>query len=132
MLKQQFLVLFLMALQLINAQTVVVSVKDTNEPISGVAIYNTEKTKSVVTDLDGKALLDKFSANELLILQHLSHETLTIVKSKVGAIIYLQPHSQDLEQVVISASKFEQKQKDVPQKIISLKDFKIYILLILI
>jgi len=124
MLRNQLVVLLLMALNLTTAQNIVVIEKETNEPIGGVAIYNIDKTKSVVTDIDGKASINDFSANETLIFQHLSRKTLQTTKSRItakGNRVYLEPSSQNLDQVVISASKFLQKQKDVPQKIISLK-----------
>ncbi|MBT8303788.1 MAG: TonB-dependent receptor [Bacteroidia bacterium] len=106
------------------AQEISIYNKTSKESIGGVAIYNVDKTKSVISDLDGKADISDFEENETIIFQHLSHRTALLVKSRIlknGNIVFLSGDSQYLEQVVISASKFEQKQKDVPQKILSLR-----------
>lgn len=109
---------------LLLAQEIMIYDIVTNEPVSGVAIYNFTKTKSAISDIEGKADITKFDRNEVLIFQHLSLIETKIIKSRIirnGLVVYMSSKAQNLEQVVISASKFEQKQKDVPQKIISLK-----------
>lgn len=106
----------------INAQEVVILDETSKEPIAGVAIYNSTKSKSTVSDIDGRAQLDKFSTNEKITFQHISHFTVTIVKSKVPQTLYLRPQPQDLDEIVISASKFEQNKKEVPQKIIGYRE----------
>ncbi len=108
----------------LSAQTITVYDISTNEPVSGVAIYNNSKSKSTITDINGKADITKFTKYEALIFQHISLVKTRLVKSRIirnGLGVYLFSNSQNLEQVVISASKFEQKRKDVPQKIISLQ-----------
>ena len=51
------------------AQDVSVIDNDTQEPISGVTIYNRNKTKSVITNFDGIASLDQFDNSETLFFQ---------------------------------------------------------------
>lgn len=104
----------------IQAQNVQVLSELTKEPIPGVAVFNSEKTKTTISDLDGKVVLNQF-AEERITFQHISFERHTILKSKIGEIIFLRPKSQDLDEVVVSASKFEQSKKEVPQRIISIK-----------
>lgn len=108
----------------ITAQTQNIKVlsKDTNEPIIGVAIYNIDKTKSVVTNFLGEANLDEFSNSEIIYFKHLSHILRRIVKTELGPLnrVYLNSNTQGLEEIVISASKFEQSKKDIPQKIVSI------------
>ncbi len=113
---------FLLLVTSLSAQQIKVLNKLTEEPISGVAIYNLDKTKSVVTNFKGEALLDEFSDSETIYFQHLSHLLKTIVKSELKnvTIVFLDSNTQGLEEIVISASKFEQSKKDIPQKIISL------------
>ena len=43
------------------------------------------------------------------------------VKSNLNDTIFLSPKSTDLNEIVISASKFEQTRKEIPQRIISLE-----------
>ena len=104
-----------------HAQEVIILDETTNDPISGVVVYNSLKTKSFISDIDGKVSLEFFTDNEEIIFQHISHIKLTYFKSEIPRVIYLSTKSQDLDEVVVSASKFEQSKREVPQKIISIK-----------
>lgn len=105
----------------VQAQEITILDESTNDPIVGVAAYNSSKTKSTVSDLDGKIQIDLFDANEKIIFQHLSHIRVVYIKSKIPLIIYLNHKAQNLDEIVISASKFEQTRKEVPQSIVSIK-----------
>jgi len=119
---KQISTLFLCFLVSISmAQEVLVLDRSTNDPIAGVVAYNSGKTKSVTSDLDGKLTLDTFSADEQIIVQHISYIKLRIKKSEISGVIYLDHESQNLDEIVISASKFEQSKREVPQKIVSVK-----------
>lgn len=117
-----FLCLFASALM---AQEVFILGKSTNEPIPGVVAYNGSKTKSVMSGLDGKINLNNFGADELIVFQHISYFKFRTKKTEITNIIYLDLKSQDLDEVVISASKFEQSKRDIPQKVISIDADKI-------
>lgn len=93
----------------------------TKEPIFGVAIYNVDKSKSVVTNFRGEADLNEFSNTETIYFKHLSHVLKTIQKNQINTTnkVFLVSNTQGLEQIVISASKFQQNKKDIPQKIVS-------------
>ena len=105
-----------------QAQNIKVLNRLTNEPIFGVAIYNIDKSKSEVTNFIGEAILDQFSDNEIIYFKHLSHVLKQVTKSQLGTSnrVYLESNTQGLQEIVISASKFEQNKKDIPQKIVSL------------
>ena len=119
----QTIFFFLFASICLQAQQIKVLNKLTAEPVFGVAIYNADKSKSVITNFEGEASLNKFTTSEILYFQHLTHITKTIVKSSINIdnIVYLNSNTQGLEEIIISASKFEQNSKDIPQKIISIK-----------
>lgn len=104
----------------INAQNIKVLNATTKEPIFGVAIYNIDKTKSVITNFRGEADLDEFSETETIYFKHISHVLKKITKQQIGTLnrVYLFSNTQGLNEIVISASKFEQSKKDIPQKIV--------------
>jgi hemoglobin/transferrin/lactoferrin receptor protein len=104
-----------------HAQEVVILDETSKEPIVGVAVYNSSKTKSLISNFEGKVLLDAFAKNEKIFFQHISHFKLTYIKSQVPQIVYLTMKLQDLDEIVISASKFEQSKREVPNKIMSIK-----------
>jgi hemoglobin/transferrin/lactoferrin receptor protein len=108
-----------------EAQEVIIINKKNRAPISGVAVYNTSKAISAVSDLDGKVSIDKFKEDEKITFQHLSFVKVTVLKSQISKVVYLTPRAQDLNEIVISASKFQQNKREVPQKIISLNSEQI-------
>lgn len=116
------LIFFLVSTSFLLAQNIKVLSAQTKEPIFGVAIYNVDKSKSVITNFRGEADLDEFLNDEFIYFKHLSHQLKTITKNELGNLnkVYLKANTQDLNEIVISASKFEQNKRDIPQKIISI------------
>ncbi len=111
--------LFVNAL-LSHSQNIKVINKVTKATVSGVAIYNKNKTQSQVTNLDGEAHLDQFKNDEILYFQHINFQKKVLKKAKIiNSTILLTPNTQDLDEIVISASKFEQTKRDIPKKIAS-------------
>lgn len=117
-----FTFLFLLASVFVQAQNIKVLNKATKEPVFGVAIYNIDKSKSVITNFRGEADLEIFSDTETIYFKHLSHVLKSLSKGKIGKSnkIYLVSNTQGLEEIVISASKFQQNRRDIPQKIVSI------------
>lgn len=105
-----------------NAQKITIFSTANNQPIPNVAIYNKIKSKSAITDFDGVADISAFSDTEILYFTHISHLGISMVKSKVpkSLSIYLKPDENQLSEVVISVSKWEQEQKEITQKIVSI------------
>lgn len=105
------------------AQVITVKERNTEEPIPGVTLYNLKKDKSVITDLDGKANISDFEDNETIIFQNFLYSKLQLTKSQIretNFIVYMSLSIEDLNQVVVSASKFEQNKREIPQRIVSL------------
>ncbi|WP_445955524.1 TonB-dependent receptor plug domain-containing protein [Yeosuana sp.] len=113
---------FLIISASLKAQQVKVLNAISETPIFGVAIFNADKTKSVITNFEGEASLNIFSSDEILYFQHLLFTSRKLEKAQIekSNIVYLDVTTQDLSEVVISASNFEQVKKDIPQKIVSL------------
>ncbi|MGB5419292.1 TonB-dependent receptor [Algibacter sp.] len=122
-----FTILLFLGFLGVQAQNIQVLNKVTKEPIFGVAIYNVDKSKSVITNFRGEAELDKFSETETIYFKHLSHVLKSITKQQLGDLnkVLLVSNTQGLEEIVISASKFQQSRKDIPQKIVSVDANKI-------
>lgn len=117
-----FSVFLFLFIQTAFSQTITVLEEGSNEPIPGVAIYNLKKTKYVVTDITGQAKLDNFNSRELIYFQNLLYKKLQSRKfdiSENNNVVYLVPRVEGLQQIVISASKFEQSKRDIPQTIVS-------------
>ena len=105
------------------AQSITVLSRSNNQPIPSVTIYNETKSKTIVTDFDGIADISIFSETETLHFIHISHITTSSTKSKIlesSNVVYLEVDENQLSEVVISVSKWEQDKKDVTQKIVSI------------
>ncbi len=100
-----------------SSQTIKVLNKTTKQPIFGVAIYNKEQTKSEITSLNGEASLDRFLPNETIYFQHITHQLKQVNKEAVNGVVYLVDSQQGLDEIVISASNFGQRKKDIPKTI---------------
>ena len=102
------------------AQQITVLDVDTREPVGNVAIYNSDHTKTALTDFDGKVDLKIFGKEERITFRHLSYQSR---KSTKGSILrhdsrfYLVMKAEELDEVVMSVSKWEQQKKDIPNKI---------------
>lgn len=117
------LIICLCAILSANAQDIKVLDQETQIPVVGVTIYNLEKDKSVITDIDGIASLDQFDSNETIYFQNILYVLFSTEKNVIlnnNNVVLLVPKVQGLNQVVISASKFEQSKRDIPQTIVNI------------
>lgn len=104
----------------LGAQKVTLLDASTGQPIPNVAIYNSDKSKTTISDFIGVVDFSPFGRNEKIILKHLSYQTVTTTKSKIlkkGRYVYLEMSAEQLDEIVMSVSKWEQQRKDIPQKI---------------
>ncbi len=120
--KLGFIILFLF-FQWIPAQEITILDEETREPILNVAVFNLDKSKTALSDFDGKCNLGVFSKNERITFKHISYQTKKSSKGQLlrrGNKVYLILKAQQLDGVVMSVSKWEQQKKDIPQKIASI------------
>lgn len=121
--KSFFSLLFILSTAIVFSQDVIVLDKNTNQSIPGVAVYNASKGTSTITNLDGVANIAGFNNDETIYFKHISYQTIKVSKSeilKTQSKVRLQPITQNLDEILVSASKFSQSKKEIPQKIISL------------
>ena len=105
------------------SQKIQVVEDDNQTPIAGVAVYNSNKDKSGITDFDGYVDISIFSENEIITFQHISHTIISKSKNDIiaeGNIVALGSDANALDEIVLSVAKFEQSKKDIPQKINSI------------
>ena len=118
-----FFSVFLLISITITAQQIQVLGELDQQPVSGVAVFNEDSSKSGITSFDGLVDISRFSEEERITFKHISHLTKTLTKSEIiagGNIVYLQADASQLDEVVVSVSKFGQSKKDVPQQIVTL------------
>jgi len=118
--KMKNFALFLILLLFINlnyAQEITFKDIDTGEPITNVAIHNKDISKSTVSDINGKAIITNFDNQEIIYFSHISFKDISILKSKIQAIVFLENESDELSEVTLSVSKSRVKKSRVAEKI---------------
>jgi len=108
----------------LSGQTIKVTDNSSMQPIENVAIFNLDHSKTALTNEKGKAGIPTFNENDTLFFQHASYQDFILPYSevqKMGFEINLTKSTVNLSEFVVSASKWEQKREEVPNKISSIK-----------
>ncbi len=119
----KFTLLLMLSWCFSQGQTIRVLEENSEAPIPGITIFNFKKDKSVITNLEGKANIDQFADDEILYFQNLLYVKKAIKKSDIisnDLVVVMVQSVEGLDQVVISASKFEQNKRDIPQTIVNI------------
>ncbi|MDG1571659.1 TonB-dependent receptor [Robiginitalea sp. M366] len=120
---RQFLTVLFLALVGIgglSAQEIQVRDAQTGELLGDVAIYNLDRSATAITDEQGRARLDAFQRRERVFFRHLGYEALELTKMAIvrnGGQVNMNPKRQQLQEVIMSVSKWEQQRREVPQRI---------------
>ena len=117
--------------EFIVAQTVKVLHKTDFKPIENLIIYKTDKSKSVLTNSKGEADVSIFSETDELEIQHPAFKTVRFLKSELknlGYTLLLNESVINIEEVVISANKWEQEKSEIPNRmaVISARQAKFF------
>ena len=105
------------------SQEITVIDKESQEPIFNVAIFNKDKSKSTLTNFDGRANISQFSPGEIIFFSHISHSEYHSTKRQIlqrNNQVFMVPNENTLDEVVLSVAGFEQKKKDLVQKVVTL------------
>jgi len=119
--------LFLLIANYTQAQEVFVNSKD-GKPIESVTIFTPDKTTSALTNENGRASLRSFSSSDSLVFRHPSFKTLRTAYVKLRANnfeVSLSEQVLDYQEIVVSASKWEQDIEDVANKVETISQDKI-------
>lgn len=121
------IVLSLLFILPVTAQVVTVIDSATNEPLISVAVYNKSKSKSAISDIEGQVDLVKFTDQEIIYFQSISYATFKTTKATIAGnkFVKLEQKSNYFNPILLSASKFEQRANDIPQKIFAIDKEKI-------
>lgn len=112
----------------VYSQNLVVRDMITSRPIENVAIYNSEHTRTALTNVFGIADASAFKQSDTLIFQHASYQdyiTFYEILAEHDFNVYLQKKSIALDEIVISATRFERKRDEIPNKVVSINPEKI-------
>ena len=85
-------------------------------------VFNPDKSKTGISDFDGRLDLSNFDELETVIVQHISYIQLETNKKAIldaanQVLLELSPST--LEEIVLSVAKFGQQKRDIPQQIVT-------------
>ena len=105
------------------SQTIQVIDNETLEPIPLVTIRSSNSDRGAITDSLGRTDISSLKSAQLLIFNHPSYQeerlSFQSIESK-GFLIHLKASITELDNVVVSASKWEQNKNEVPNKIVEI------------
>ncbi|SNR17568.1 TonB-dependent receptor [Tenacibaculum jejuense] len=111
--------LFLLVSTTLFSQEVTVYDAETGKVIEAVAVFNKDKSKSGVTNENGKVDLTMFS-NEVIYFSHVSYAEFSSKKSVIllnNNEVFLSKESEQLDEVVVSVFKNKAKTKRIAEQI---------------
>ena len=103
-----------------KAQTITVADRTTGQPIANVAIISESPAVSITTNYLGQADISTLAGSKSMIFRHISYRTRTLSfddAKKLNLFIDLQPARITLDEVVISANRWEQSEREIPQRV---------------
>jgi len=106
------------------AQEVTVKDEVSGETLEAVTFNSNQPKLSAVTNKLGIANLTDFKDVKKIYIRMLGYETLTLSYSQIenqGFKLFLTPENTSLNEVVLSASKWEESKKSVPNSIVTFK-----------
>ncbi|MCE2712601.1 MAG: TonB-dependent receptor [Cryomorphaceae bacterium] len=104
-----------------SAQKVLVINQNTWQAIEGVSVLKlSDNSLLAVSDVNGEIVLTSVSLDEQLVFKHPLYSEIYMTLEqlqKMGGKLFLKENVNSIDEIVVSASKFEEKRKDVAQKI---------------
>jgi hemoglobin/transferrin/lactoferrin receptor protein len=102
------------------SQTITVVDNEDLRPIPDVAILNESKTKIIYTNPSGKADISTFESTEIVFFQHFTYERVSLKSDEIKSTNYIVKLDKKIfafDEFIISANRWEQNRKEVPNRI---------------
>ncbi len=107
----------------IFAQNILVINKSSSESIEDVAVYSSDQKYFTNTNEDGFFDISVFPPTSTLVFQHPSYHSVSITKQNIldgESRVFLSERIIKIDEVIISANKWEQNKSEIPFEILSL------------
>ncbi len=105
------------------SQTITIKDKETNKPIELATVVSESLKAYTSTNAYGQADIAEFKGAEKIVIRSLGYKTVTISYASLMStemVIFLEQSNMNLDEVVVSASRWRQNSSDVPSKISSI------------
>lgn len=102
------------------SQQLTVRDEATNGRVARASILSQNSKSTLTTNEQGQVTLGAKEASERLIIDHPSYKPLLVIGITSDTTVYLTEQIIEIDEVVISANKWEQNRKEVPNEILSI------------
>lgn len=109
-----------MSIGVLQAQTVIIENVETNEPIEMATISSNDPLLYVITNGKGEADISDFKGAKVMEIRIVGFENMTLSYEEIRNLYFevkLTPSSFSLNDVVVSATKWRQRNSEIPGKI---------------
>jgi len=121
---------FILTIGHVFSQDITVRDSKTSASLPNVYIYNDSKTKSIITNDQGKASLSSFSSTEIVYFQLLGYSLLELQLSEflnTSFDVYLDSESQNLDEIILSVARSESNASEIAEKVSVIKAQDLYL-----
>ncbi len=104
----------------LSGQEIVVQNSYTGVPVENVAVFNQDKSKSTLTNAEGKASLSQFESTDSIYFQHTAYDITVLAKSNIlnnDCRILLKRKNILIDDIVISFNKLGEDKRDIPHMV---------------
>lgn len=108
----------------LTGQTLTVLDKNSREPLESVSIIGESKPRVILTDKNGQADISIFEKAQEILISLIGYQSLIISfddLKKMDFYVELSQNILSLDQVVVSASRWDQSNRNIPSKIVTIK-----------
>ena len=115
-------IFFILSISVVS-QTITIKDQSTQEPLEYVVLLSTKHNVYTTTNAQGKANLSEFDKDSSIEISYLGYKTLIVTLDYIETqknIIYLTPSVLNMDEVIISATRWNQHTYDSPSTIISI------------
>ena len=105
------------------SQTVTVVDQHTQQPLNGVVLISEQSQPSAITDAEGRADISAFKGSETILIRFPKYKTRVLNYSQIEVSnfeIALERYMMNLDQVVVSATRWRQSSGNIPLNIVSI------------
>ena len=114
--------LFFICIEPVAAQSIFILNESDLQPVEGAIIYSDDRSQYVTSDKDGEVNISVFESGSTVVIQHPAYHNLKFTIGKLReSNILLREKIISIDEVVVSANRWEQNKSEIPFEILSLK-----------
>ncbi len=113
-------ILSVSSIYFLSGQKIIVLNSSTGSPIENVAIFNHDKSRSTLTDTEGKAYISIFKDADSIYFQHAGYDNVILSKSKISDNKYrvlLKRRNILIDDIVISFNRLGEEKREIPHMV---------------